>query len=502
MIRSLEVSPNAWIDPRDVLQPPYRGPALPLASRLEQVSPLLAACKEGRHYNVERWVADGLPIQLAHDAERDERRTPSALMLAIESGAMDLALLLLCNGYRTELELDSPLNTALERRRKDFVLLLLDWGADPGGADVWRILDSYDREIFNRFAASDVDLASDGSLAFALSENTSNRPLYGFVKNAVLEDARYQRPLDIALSAAIDNERDKALSLCLWAGANPRTRVAGLDDPPEEDEYGATAIERAVEWDRAHYLKKLGFDPKLDRPEELFEHVYGPKALKILVSAESQPDWSMLAERMLLKYLGSRLYGYSAFTLDDVEETFSMGGFLPSLSRELKRRLRQVLLDESEWQSPRLFRLIRDPENLSQEAFISLVAHQKLAERVFTWSKNDGVDRAFYEMLAGAKGVPRSVKEKARAVIAPKPRVIREHTRFRDNGQERWFSREELYELVWTTPLIQLSARLGISDNAIRKRCRSMLVPTPHRGYWQRRAKGARRQPLPSLPTS
>jgi len=52
------------------------------------------------------------------------------------------ALLLLCNGYRTDLERDFPLNAALERRRKDILYLLLDWGADPNGADVWRILRS------------------------------------------------------------------------------------------------------------------------------------------------------------------------------------------------------------------------------------------------------------------------------------------------------------------------------------------------------------------------
>ncbi len=491
---------RSWIDPRDQPVPPNTGPPRPLAETLDEVAPLLATCKEGRHYDVERWIASGGPLQLSLDAPPEARRKPTALLLAIDSGALDLALLLLCNGYRTDLERDSPLNAALERRRKDFLYLLLDWGSDPNGADVWRILDTYDREIFDRFASAGVDLASDGALAYALSENTRNRPLYGFVKNMVLIDKRYQRPLDVALSAAINEENDKAVSLCLWAGANPRARVADLNDSPEEDKDGATAIERAVEWDRAHYLKKMGFDHKIDRPEELFDHVYGPKALKLLVAASSQPDWSMVAERMLSRYLGSRLFGYSGISLEDLEETFEMGGVISSLDRDLKRRTRQVLLDESEWQAPQLFRLLRDSENLSEEAFVNLLAHEKLAERVFRWSKRDGVDRHLYELLAHGKGVPRAVKEKARAVIAPKPRIIPERTRFRDEGQERWFSREELYELVWSTPLIQLAERFGISDNAIRKRCKSMLVPTPHRGYWQRRGKGARRQALPRLP--
>ena len=44
--------------------------------------------------------------------------------------------------------------------------------------------------------------------------------------------------------------------------------------------------------------------------------------------------------------------------------------------------------------------------------------------------------------------------------------------------------REELYEEVWATPLTQLCAKYGLSDNGLRKFCKRLNVPVPQRGYW------------------
>ena len=43
---------------------------------------------------------------------------------------------------------------------------------------------------------------------------------------------------------------------------------------------------------------------------------------------------------------------------------------------------------------------------------------------------------------------------------------------------------EELKSWVWEIPLTQLGKMLGVSDNAVRKRCRKHGIPTPPRGYW------------------
>jgi hypothetical protein len=51
-------------------------------------------------------------------------------------------------------------------------------------------------------------------------------------------------------------------------------------------------------------------------------------------------------------------------------------------------------------------------------------------------------------------------------------------------------SRQALYELVWSKPLMELAQDFGLSDVALAKRCRKLGVPVPGRGYWARVAAG------------
>jgi hypothetical protein len=59
--------------------------------------------------------------------------------------------------------------------------------------------------------------------------------------------------------------------------------------------------------------------------------------------------------------------------------------------------------------------------------------------------------------------------------------------------------RSALYELVWTKPVTELSKEFGISDVALAKRCRSIKIPLPPRGYWARVAAGQKPR-RPSMP--
>src|SRR5437870_4103322 len=153
-----------FIDPRTNPKPPYRGAERSLAQDEAQISELIAACKAGRLYAAEAWIASGQPLQVDPAKVTRGTRRSSPLSIAIAEGSHDLALLLLCNGYRTELEHHPPLNQVLEARRWELLDLLLTWGADPRSADVYRILETYDRSVFDRFHAAGVDLASDGSM--------------------------------------------------------------------------------------------------------------------------------------------------------------------------------------------------------------------------------------------------------------------------------------------------------------------------------------------------
>ena len=47
-----------------------------------------------------------------------------------------------------------------------------------------------------------------------------------------------------------------------------------------------------------------------------------------------------------------------------------------------------------------------------------------------------------------------------------------------------WPSNEELGLLVWKYPMKQLSEKLGVTDNAIKKRCITRKIERPKQGYW------------------
>lgn len=49
---------------------------------------------------------------------------------------------------------------------------------------------------------------------------------------------------------------------------------------------------------------------------------------------------------------------------------------------------------------------------------------------------------------------------------------------------KRNLTREELHELVWSTPILKLAEKYGLSDRGLAKICAKHLVPTPPRGYW------------------
>jgi hypothetical protein len=64
------------------------------------------------------------------------------------------------------------------------------------------------------------------------------------------------------------------------------------------------------------------------------------------------------------------------------------------------------------------------------------------------------------------------------------------------------YSRQELYELVWSTPASKLAPDFGISDVAIAKRCKKLSVPHPSVGYWAKVAAGQTPPKTPLPPTN
>ncbi|WP_237133127.1 hypothetical protein [Pseudohongiella sp. O18] len=63
------------------------------------------------------------------------------------------------------------------------------------------------------------------------------------------------------------------------------------------------------------------------------------------------------------------------------------------------------------------------------------------------------------------------------------------------------FTRKELYDLAWQTPMTKLSKQVGLSNQGLAKLCRRKHIPLPPRGYWAKQAAGQKvtQIPLPEL---
>lgn len=64
------------------------------------------------------------------------------------------------------------------------------------------------------------------------------------------------------------------------------------------------------------------------------------------------------------------------------------------------------------------------------------------------------------------------------------------------------FTREQLYDLVWSKPMTTIAAEFGMSSVAFAKYCKAADVPRPERGYWRRLSAGQEpKQPRLPKPT-
>ncbi|RML88192.1 hypothetical protein [Pseudomonas savastanoi] len=61
------------------------------------------------------------------------------------------------------------------------------------------------------------------------------------------------------------------------------------------------------------------------------------------------------------------------------------------------------------------------------------------------------------------------------------------------------FTPQELFEMVWTTPVLKLAREIGVSDVGLSKACRRAGIVLPARGYWAK--SEAKRPKRPKPPT-
>ncbi|MDB5314099.1 MAG: hypothetical protein JWO38_8301, partial [Gemmataceae bacterium] len=71
-----------------------------------------------------------------------------------------------------------------------------------------------------------------------------------------------------------------------------------------------------------------------------------------------------------------------------------------------------------------------------------------------------------------------------------------------DGSRVITIGRQDLYDRIWTTPMMAVCRDYGISNVGLAKVCRRHKIPCPPRGYWAKKhsEKSARRTPLPAYP--
>ena len=379
---------DRWIDPRGNLSPADSAHGRPLAGAQEDLKPLLSLCRAGRLYAVEDWIRSAKPLQGPPGQAGRSCRT--ALQIAIDARFHDLALLLLCNGYQLELEPRNPLDQALELRVWDLVDLLLRWGANPRTVTPSTVLETYQSELMQRFWELGVDYAKEHALAECLASNTRNRPAYGWARRH-RDDPRIARELAIALGDAVFEEREKAVHLVLWAGADPHLPVPILRWASETDETDSeshySAVQTAVHFGKGSVLPLLKPDRKRDNFDSLWAYVSDSESVDHLAALAPPNDWSptiLHCIRDMAFDLAGRL-GQRDWRAKHCLERIANphGGMLTALPQEELRYLRgSVLKMRDSYDFRWLVEWLQNPKHCSPAIYTEIVRTPAMQARI------------------------------------------------------------------------------------------------------------------------
>lgn len=452
-----------------------------LAQSLEDLRSLHQFCREGRLYEVERWIAEGKPLQLTPEVIPKSARPKTALQIALETGQHSLASLLLRSGYRLELERYRPLDLVLQTRRWDLFDLLLESGGDLKSVDVYTVLNTYNVKLYERFRAAGYDLTERHEMGSILGHGTSNRPLLGFLKRHRTEDPKLQTDLNIALGYHAREGNERGVALCLWAGADPHAPAPnpsfGIEDDPgsgEDDEdrfIGWSAVEEASSGGHLTILKKLGPDPAKDNFDHLFQYAKSESVIAYLATIQPPKDLTSALSwhvRWMVDPLPwSSRWGSSG----TVEKLLTCGARWEEPDPKKVAQVRWWLVKVREYELKNIFRYLKRPEICDPETLQELIRTPRMQERLIAY---------------GLVKKPVSERERRREEVA----------------RLSWrYDRRALYDEVWSKPVQDVAKARGITGTALAKTCRKLQIPVPPRGYWARIRNGQkiRKPPLPEV---
>jgi ankyrin repeat protein len=458
----------------------------------EDAKTLLKLCRDGRLYEIEKWIADGKPLDPPPKSE-----TP--LQVAVQTGFYSL-IELLAKHENNQSSKNAALADAVSLHRLDFIELLVENGAEVKSVPFTDVLLEWNPHIVRFFLAHGADMAEGAPFAVAFSQKI--RTALG-----VFVELKRSRP---ELSAALQEQADRALryfcdkgdlkwiSLMLWAGANPRSRGPTLyKDYTDDPECFTTAIREATYSGNIEVLKKLKPDPSRDDLNDLLHcaALLGRKeALSYLLEIGAKPNdkpngGSSALDRCLweLNYGRSFLYrGKSPKSryevsngLDCIRELASRGAIWNPDDHRGFNDLRRALYGCEPVVTIELLKIFKANNTCPQDRLKELLCKPRMKEHL--------VSETYWLTRLGLKY---EEKRSSKQWTPPAHLLVQ-------------YNRAELYEKVWSEPMQILAKQYNVSDVYLARVCRLLRVPLPGRGYWAKKTAGRptkKRPPLPSLP--
>jgi hypothetical protein len=230
------------------------------------IAPLIALCKAGRLFDVQRWIAEGKPVNTPPIPSKGAR-TKSPLDVAIERGFHTLVQVLLEGGAIQEPSgYDSPMNRTLRARRFDIVKLLVKHGFDPKSVDMNEVFASWDPDIMEYFIERGADVQRGNPFAGAFCERirTALRPY----KACCQRMPELQEQANIALRHHCKEGNVKWVSLMLWAGADPfKPGAESAGEELDAEDEGLSALGYAALYDHFEIFELKPIRSKLGTGE-------------------------------------------------------------------------------------------------------------------------------------------------------------------------------------------------------------------------------------------
>jgi hypothetical protein len=458
----------------------------------EDTKELVNLCRTGRLYEIEKWIADGKPLDVP-------AKYGSLLQVAVQTGFHSL-IELIAKHENNQSSKNAALADAVALHRLDFIELLVENGAEVKSVPFSDVLLEWNPHIFRFFLDRGADAVEGSPFAVAFTNKIRNAlgPFVELKRSRPELSAALQEQADSALRYFCDKGDMKWISLMLWTGANPRTLGPNLDkDYKNDPECFTTALREASYSGNVEVLKKLKPDPKRDDLSDLLHCAAvsaHSDAIRYLLEIGANPNdkpnggssaldtclWHLNFSFSSLHYRKNLRSKYEVYKgLDSAREVTAHGAIWNPNDKSAFNDLRRALYGCESDVTIELLQIFKKHNACPQDRLKELLSKPRMKEHLASqtyWLTRLGLK---YEERRNAKE------------WTPPAHLLAK------------YNRADLSEKVWSQPMRILAQQYAVSDVYLARVCRLLRIPLPGLGYWAKKSAGkttTKRPQLPPLP--